>query len=232
VGDANAGHQCYIHTIIQKMDKRTGFTPYHVEKDGNSDKYDYVGITGRNWLLRLNEHIGEVRRGSRKRFHKAWRENLGLSNINYSSQLVNVNQSFEEAMNWEEETVDQIANGPNGLNMIPGGFKGLKYLHKLRLTDRINISLEEREEAIIKFIKRNPRKGIPNPFLSELWKDDDFYLKIMEARPKSLSPDQVRRIKKLHKSGMPIEEIVKEVGAINSSQVKRVIDGKTYTRYH
>lgn len=231
-GDANQGHQCYIHTITQNMDMKTGFTPWHDLKDGNSDSYNYVGITGRNWLLRLTEHIGEIRRGSGKRFHKAWRESTGLTNVNFCSHLWDINQTYEDAMNWEEKTVDKIGDGPNGLNMIPGGFKGLRYLHKLRITDHLNVNLEERERAIAEYVRQNPRKGIPNPFIAELWKDDEFYLKVMEARPKSLSQDQVKMIKELHGIGRSIAEIVKEVGALNEAQVKRVIEGKTYTRYH
>ena len=50
--------------------------------------------------------------------------------------------------------------------MIPGGFKGLQFLHKLRIIDRMNISLEERDTAIADFVRQNPRKGIPNPFIA------------------------------------------------------------------
>jgi hypothetical protein len=231
-GNASEGHQCYIHTITQNTDKKTGFTPWHELQDGNSDNYSYVGITGRNWLLRLREHIGEIRRGSRKKFHKAWRESLGLTNVLFTSHLWEVNLSFEDAMNWEEKTVEKVANGPNGLNMIPGGFKGLRMLHKLRITDRINVNLEEREKAIAEYARQNPRKGIPNPFIAELWKDDEYYHKVIEAREKTLSKDQVRMIRELNELGRSLAEITKEVGALDEAQVKRVIEGKTYTRYN
>jgi len=230
-GDAGSGHQCYIHSITHNMDQKKGFTPWDEPQDGNADNYNYVGITGRNWLLRLEEHIGEMRRGSGKWFHNAWRESMGLSNILFTSHLWEVNLTYEDAMNWEERTVDLVAESPNSLNMIPGGFKGLRYLHKLGLTSRLNATLEERESAITQYVSQNPRKGIPNPFIADLWKDDKYYLKVIEARTNTLSQDQVRRIKELNKLGTSIEDIAKEVGAINEAQVKRVIEGKTYTRY-
>lgn len=156
---------------------------------------------------------------------------MGLTNVNFCSHLWEVNQSYEEAMDWEEAIVDKFADDPNALNMIPGGFKGLRYLHKLGITKKAALSLEEREIAIAEYTRQNPNKGIPNPFISQLWKDDDFYIKVIEARPKSLSREQVAKIKELHELGRSIPEIVKDVDALNESQVKRVIDGKTYLRY-
>ena len=143
---------------------------------------------------------------------------------------MDINLTFEDAMLWEELHVDRVAYGPNGLNMIPGGFKGLKFLHKHRITDRIGISLEERDRAISDYLRQNPRKGIPNPFIAELWKDDDFYLKNIGARTKTLSPNQVRMIRELWAKGRSVAEIAEEVGALNETQVKNVIAGRTYQR--
>jgi hypothetical protein len=229
-GDANAEHQCYIHTIAQNMDKIPSLRDWKARREHDSDEYFYVGITGRNWLLRFSEHIGEMHRGSRKRFHSAWRESLGLEKVLFISILKEVNLSFTDAMNWEEKHVDKIAYGPQGLNMIPGGFKGLKYLHKLRVINRTDLTLEERDAALESYIRENPRKGIPNPFISELWKDDEFYLKVIEARPKTLSPEQVRKIRELGDRGMLADEIVDEVEALNIIQVKNVLAGRTYQR--
>jgi hypothetical protein len=155
-----------------------------------------------------------------------------MRNVQFISSLMDINLTFEDAMAWEELHVDRVAYGPNGLNMIPGGFKGLKYLHEHRVIGRDDISLEERDRAISEFLRQNPRKGIPNPFLAELWKDDDFYLKVIGARPKTLSPDQVRKIRELAQRGWSIENIAEEVGALNEVQVKNVIARRTYARIH
>lgn len=227
-GDANYGYQCYVHTISHNVSRVNSFAKMQVREATASDDYSYVGITGRNWLHRYSEHMGEMGRGSRKRFHRAWRESMGTPDVHFISHLVNINLSYQEAMDWEEFHVDRI--GPNKLNMIPGGFKGLKYLHEHNITDRKDISLRERDTAIAMFSKQNPRKGIPNPFIAELWKDDEYYLKIIEARPKTLSPDQVRKIRKLARMDWSVAKITEEVGALNDQQVKNVIVGRTYKR--
>ncbi len=231
-GDANRGHQCYMHTISkyesQKINTADIYSDLYTDKAVGSDHYHYVGITGRNWLERFREHMGEMGRGSRKRFHSAWRQSTGQVNVHFSSHLLNINLTYKEAMSWEEYHTDRI--GPNLLNMISGGFKGLRELHKYGIINRRDISLEERDRAIAKYARQNPRKGMPNPFIAELWKDDDYYLKVIEARPKTLSPEQVRKIRTLADQNRTLLQIVEEVGALNELQVKNVISGKTYQR--
>jgi hypothetical protein len=221
-GDAENGFQCYIHSITDNVDSLANF------KD--SDSYYYVGITGRNWLLRLEEHIRGMRQGDRRLFYEVWREKYGKPDVLFTSSLREINFSYQDAMNWEEMTVDKVANDQWKLNMIPGGFKGLQVLHECRIISNMNISLEEREKAIAEYIIKNPRRGIPNPFIAELWKDDGYYLKIIEAREKTLSAEQVRKIRELNKSGKSIIQITQEVNALNELQVKNVILGKTYSR--
>ena len=86
--------------------------------------------------------------------------------------------------------------------------------------------------SIAEYIKQHPKKGIPNPFIKELWKDENHYLRVNEANPKRLSRGQVIRIRKLHALGKTIPEITKEVNALNQRQVKGVIEGKNYYRIH
>ena len=226
-GDANRGYQCYIHSVSHNVSQIKSFADMKARHEADSDDY-YAGITSRNWLLRLSEHTGEMRRRAKYKFHRAWRNSLGMTDVHFVSKLSQVNLTYEEAMSWEEFRVDRL--GPNCLNMIPGGFKGQKLLHKLRIIDRVGISLEEREKAIAEYIRRNPRKGIPNPSIAELWKDDDYYLKVIEARPKTLSVDQVRKIRELASMGRSVAEIAEEVDALNEIQVKNVIKGKYYKR--
>jgi hypothetical protein len=221
-GHAGDGYQCYIHSISDNINSLMNF------KD--SDSYYYVGITGRNWLLRLEEHIRGMRQGDRRLFYELWREKYGKPDVLFTSSLREINFSYQDAMNWEEMAVDKIANDEWKLNMIPGGFKGLKLLHECRIISNMNISLEEREKAIAEYFIKNPRRGIPNPFIAELWKDDGYYLKVIEAREKTLSAEQVKNIRELNKSGKSIIQITQEVNALNELQVKNVILGRTYSR--
>lgn len=239
-GDADKGYQCYHHTIAENIKPvvvtQTKFgmsakypKPHELE---NLKEYTYFGITGRNWLKRFSEHLGEIRRGSNKKFHQAWREFIGIQDVLYTSTLVDVNYTYEKVMQWEEWVVDDQGTvaSPNILNMIPGGFKGLRELHKLGITNRENITLKERDKAIEEYVRQYPRKGIPAPWMAKYWGIDENYLNYINKREDTLSDEKVRKIRLLEKMGRSPEEILKEVGARNVRQVKDVISRKHYGR--
>lgn len=229
-GDANSGYQGYVHIVSKNMPRN--ITPQHnaIRNYKGDDDYYYVGLTGRNWLQRFSEHMGEIRRECRYRFHQALKESLGLEDVLFTSMLDNINMTYEEAMNWEEAEVDRIASDEVGLNMIPGGFKGLKLLHERKAITSLDVKLEERDKAIANYIRKHPREGVPNPFMSELWEDDEFYLSVNEAIPKRLTAHQVERILHFNEMGWPISKITIEVGALHDKQVKGVLKGENYSR--
>jgi hypothetical protein len=199
------------------------------------EQWYYVGITTRNWLQRMEEHFQEVRSGSNKRFHAAWRSYTGNAQVILCSELVVLNHTYKGIMDWEEDQVDFHMAAGNSLNMIPGGFKGLRFLHEHRLTPRLEITLEEREAAIAEYAKaeyesRGDRgAGVPNLLLSKLWLDDEFYL-VLAGRSDVLTPAQVVAIRQLAAEGKTEAQIASMVGARNIEQVKRVLAGKTYRR--
>ena len=172
-----------------------------------------------------------MRRGSNKAFHQAWREMMGIKEVLHVSTLVNVNYDKDKAMLWEEWAVDShgTVSSPNILNMIPGGYKGMKELYKLGITKREKISLKERDKAIAEYLKRYPRRGMPAPWVKEYWQEYENYKKYIDKRTDTLSEDQVRLIRSLHKIGRTPAEIVLEVGARNERQVKDVISGRYYS---
>jgi len=219
-GDVSTGYQGYAHSIVFLGD------------DGQVlNEVFYIGVTSRNWLVRMREHLAEMRGGSNKRFHAAWRAYTGNAQVMLSSELVVLNHTYEGVMAWEEEQVDAQMAAGKSLNMIPGGFKGLKFLHEHRVTDKVEISLEERDRAISEYVRRKGvRPTVPNLFLAELWRDDEFYLKVLAGRSDVLTPGQVLAIRDLSARHHPPQQIVEMVGARNVGQVERVIEGKTYQR--
>jgi hypothetical protein len=229
-GDANEGHQGYVHTICHNSPRLDSMEKFLNRQSTDKDDYYYVGITGRNWLQRLSEHMREVRNGGRRRFYRAWKASLDIEDVLIVSALMDINLSYNDAMNWEEVNVDRVAAGPNGLNMISGGFKGQRELHKLGLISKKRVSLEERERAIDELARQSPLKGVPNPFIAECWKDPEHYGKVIGARDKSLSVEQVHRIRELKQEGWAVKDIVKEVGALNAPQVYGVLRGDTYNK--
>lgn len=219
-GDATEGHQGYAHSLT------------FMDQSGHIlNQVYYTGITSRNWLVRMEEHLAEIRGGSNKRFHAAWRSYTGDANVILGSELVVLNHSYEGIMAWEEEQVDAQMAAGKSLNMIPGGFKGLKFLHEHRLTNKVEISLEERERAIEQYARRvGVRAAVPNLFLAGLWRDDEFYLKVLAGRSDVLTPGQVLAIRDLAAKGRTPQQIFEAVGARNVDQVQRLMAGKTYTR--
>lgn len=219
-GDVAEGHQGYSHSIT-----------FFDEEDSVVEQWYYIGITSRNWLERMEEHFREMRSGSNKRFHAAWRTYAGNSRVMLCSELIVLNHSFDGIMDWEEEQVDLLMAERKALNMIPGGRKGLRFLHEHRLTTSANISLEERENAINEYVRRGGiRAGVPNLFLAKLWRDEEFYLKVLAGRDDVLTPAQVISIRKLAAEGKDERFICEIVEARNIDQVKRVLAGKTYKR--
>jgi len=59
-GDVTEGHQGYGHSIS-----------FFDEEGSHVEQWYYAGITSRNWLERMEEHLQEIRSGSNKRFHAA-----------------------------------------------------------------------------------------------------------------------------------------------------------------
>lgn len=181
----------------------------------------------------MKEHIREAfKKNSKKKFHRAWRDYIGKQDVLLNSELVVTNHSFKEIMDWEECEVDKQMAKNTSLNMIPGGFKGLKFLHEHRITNRDELSLDERDKAIAEYARKHPKAGIPNLLISELWEDDDYATAVICGADGRLSVSQVREIRKLNNMNMPLEKIVETVQAKNLEQVKRVLSGQTYSRIH
>lgn len=195
------------------------------------DQRFYLGISKRNWLDRMAEHFREIQSGSGKTFHRAWREYIGRNDVLLGSELVVGNHTFDQIMGWEEIMVDQYMAVGKSLNMIPGGFKGIKFLHEHRLLGSThNISLEGRENALLEYQRLNLRAGIPNLLIGKLWMNEEYAQKVICGVDGRLSVDQVREIRRLSALGLSVEEITEQVKALNERQVERVLSGATYSR--
>ncbi|MBL1142297.1 MAG: hypothetical protein HND53_09735 [Proteobacteria bacterium] len=234
-GRVDDGYQLYVHTLtfgkIIDHEKRL---------DANNKKVkeiSYVGITGRSWLKRLDEHIAKIRKGTGYLFHQAVNKSLSNRDMVYSFELFDINLSFEEAMYLEEMLVDGWSTlAPHGFNMIPGGFRGISELSKRRLLKKNDTNLygqdllDKRNETISKFIDRELKKGNSNSLISDWWSDDDNYWRIMESHSKRLNKAQVNKIWALYAKGLSLDQIKEQVGALNERQVKGVLDEKYYKR--
>jgi len=228
------GYMGYYHsfaiqhpdTYLKEWEKENGT----FEGIPDEPRYNYVGITSRNWLLRMKEHIRGIDTGENKKFYNAWRQFEQNERVDFMSELMIVNQTYDDIMDWEEHRVDvEMAEG-RSLNMIPGGHKGIRELHKLGMLNKLRPSLKERDIAIEAAERANPRNGVPNLLIAQLWKDDSYAAKIICGAEGRLSIEQVRKARELNQLGMTVEDIAQQISALNIPQVRRLLKGETYSR--
>jgi len=221
-GNPMLGYHCYAHGISFLDD--IGFS-----KEEN--EVFYCGITKRGWLKRMTEHFRDIKGNSNKKFHKLWRKYQGDGNILLNSELIVLNQSYEAAMAWEEWVVEKYMAKKKSMNMIPGGFAGL------RLFSGQNTPLNSVEEnsaflgkpSFIFFSNPSPQ-GIKNPMIEKLWKDDKYYARVIGNRENTFSQLEIEKIRKMANEGLNAEHIAKQFGITSMNRVKNILTGKTYRR--
>ena len=214
--------------------KRSYVIYQHIFGDGGSypmDGYFYVGVTTRSWQDRWSEHRRAMENGSPLLFHRKLREELGASRVTYiHHKVMAITDDLEELYTAEEFLVRGHWDDARRLNMIPGGKSGLKYLRENGLLSKNATPLpDERDRLVSRWLEEHPRKGLPAPWVSDKWKDDAWAIAQICGRDDRLSQDQVRSIRELSNT-YTAEVIAERIGARNAEQVKRVIQGRTYSR--
>lgn len=120
----------------------------------------YVGMTSRiNPLIRFDEHYSDVRNGKGHLLHKAWRSLMETTDITVQFTLVSNPNSRQSAFDIEEHLVDDLGTlAPNGLNVIPGGMKGIKELWRLGLLAKHEKATDENRAKALTLLedKRSP----------------------------------------------------------------------------
>nr|WP_145546458.1 hypothetical protein [Variovorax boronicumulans] len=212
------------------------FTLYqHIFGDGHEypdDGLFYVGMTGRDWKTRWAEHLRAINKGSQLMFHREYRSRIARQRLTYvHHKVMGVAPTLERLQELEEAFVRGHWEDARRLNMIPGGKAGLDYLRANGMVQTAPRQTPEGAELVLDhWLKENPRKGLPAPWVSELWKTDDYALSVICGPDGRLSVEQVRRVRDLARGGEELETICAAVGARNVQQVRRVIEGSTYGR--
>lgn len=232
--------RCFIHLGQAGVDGSAGeyqgqYTVYlHrfcKREDYNNSYFQYVGITKRGWTSRFRQHLNEARNGSPYLFHRALAE---CTTDKYVSEhyVTHAGLSFEDAMMVEEKLVAEHtlnALHAGGLNMIPGGFAGIRFLGARGFKGITPKKWEHRASLVRDFNAYCQRAGKPNAALSLKWTVDDFAAKMILSNPNNLNRDQVSRIRTLSNFGMSAEEISSNM-QLRKGRVARVLHGTTYSR--
>lgn len=214
---------------------KNSYTLYqHIFGHGNSypnDGFFYVGVTTRSWQKRWAEHERDINEGSPLLFHRKYREEKESGRITYiNHKVMGITNDLEELYAEEEFLVEGHWEDERRLNMIPGGKSGLRYLRENGLLQQSCVPKpDERDRIVSEWLKKHPRKGLPAPWVAEKWRDNDWAVAQICGRNNRLSVDQIRAIRQLSKE-YSTKEIASRIGAKDANQVKRVIEGKTYSR--
>lgn len=206
----------------------------HIFGHGGSypnDGFFYVGVTTRSWQKRWSEHKRAINGGSPLLFHRKFREEKEKGRITYvNHKVMSITDDLEKLYATEEFLVEGHWEDQRRLNMIPGGKSGLRYLREHGLLQQSVVPMpDERDRIVSEWLKEHPRKGLPAPWVAEKWRDNDWAVAQICGRDGRLSVEQVRAIRELAKE-YSAEEIFARIGAKNVAQVKRVLEGKTYSR--
>ena len=115
--------------------------------------------------------------------------------------------------------------------MIPGGFEGLRQMHRLGIsTPNETTPPDDRESRLESYAASGARKGLPNKLIAQKWDDDDYAEAVICGNANRLAACDVRRIRWLAITGNSVETIAAAINASSLEQVRNVLRGKTYSR--
>ena len=236
-------YQVYQHTLLRKQTD----TPY--KRTTNSfenyikDAGEYVGLTSRTWQKRSMEHQNAANRGSMLLFHRALRGEL-FKVFAHEHIVIRAGLNRAQALRVEEVEVERRTLRdlyPTGLNMIPGGLAGMRFLAKMTKRSVSSIEVDAMDDLLESAINQSLRqpglkvKGAQtNAKLSALWKEDiEFRIKAMTNQQCRLSHQQIRAARIWSASGWALEKIHEHVNGMGGrrasiDQVKRLLDGIIY----
>lgn len=184
----------------------------------------YTGITCKRWFDRLTQHANDAARGSPYLFHEAIRNH---SEVKKGHVVILAGLDKNSAMNLEEEWVSMSTLYPLGLNMIPGGYAGIRYLGKLGVSAT---TPAERDAAVERLSARETVNGLANPLCAARWvSDQDYVNRVICGHSGRLTVDQVRTIRLLNAFGINEGDIANRVDA-STKKVMNVLSGARYGR--
>lgn len=184
------------------------------------DEKPYYGVTKRHWLDdRWEEHVSDARNGKKRLL---WQAMQNTSSNLVCHVLLGTGFTKDEVMPLEEFWVDQWGLYPMGLNLIPGGYAGHRFLAENNLLGK-EFSEKDIETLLLQSETRSRAAR-------ENWASDAYAEKVICSGERRLTKLQVQRIRRLCREGLDALAIMPLVQARNYRQVQGVINGKTYKR--
>jgi hypothetical protein len=251
-------YQLYSHTILSAdnqgvIDRQIKNLAQDGERPSFQQAYQnnslvYVGITKRTWQKRYRQHCHDMERGSNLRFHRALRgEFCQIGVLEHIVERAGLTE--KQALEIEESEVEKRSLHslfPNGLNMIPGGYAGLKYVHNFasrtgyKLNGEItadnleSVLTDVQQHTYKKYIDSGTTKRV-NAEIARLWAFDIFYrINATTKHYNRFSFEQIQAARIWHASGWPKEKILENLKNIDNKkigmeQLESLLVGKTYS---
>jgi len=139
-------YQLYQHLLVPKLP--VGAAPPSTREEYITNAATYVGLTKRTWQKRYKEHLSASRRGSLIRFHRAIRGEFFDIHVS-EHEILRAGLSEEDVLRLEEIEVQDRSlysdKNPNGLNMIPGGKKGIRFICRAKKIKANSIDIEHKD---------------------------------------------------------------------------------------
>lgn len=213
-----------LNPMLKGADKLTGSHCVYVHTILTECPLSYVGVTKQRWFSRLAQHRSAAFCGSHLIFHSALRDHAGAQ---MQHRVLVAGVDLDSAMALEEEFVEAASLYPKGLNMIPGGFAGLRYLARFGVHAA---TAADRDAQIERIAGLSSIDGHPNPLCAARWAgDQDFVNRVICGHSGRLTVDQVRQIRLLSSFCKRAKEVSSLTG-VPQHKVTSVIDGLTYGR--
>jgi hypothetical protein len=247
-------YQLYSHTILPSgnqdfiNEKNADYSNLLSRQEHYQQKaLVYVGITKQTWQKRYRQHCCDSGRGSNLLFHRALRGEMGkIGVIEHIVERAGLTE--KQALEIEEKEVENRSLHSlflNGLNMIPGGYAGLKFVHQYATRTGFSLNSEVTVDTIESVLVDVQRHNLNKQFqttdiqqvnakIARLWAENiDYRINVMTNHHKRFSFRQIQAARIWHACGWPFEKIHEYLQKLDSRKINReqlacLLRGETY----
>lgn len=229
-GTSLMGNRCQvdlpINSILKGSDPAQDRHTLYLHGIQTDVPLGYFGITRKPWYERWSQHVQSARNDSQLVFHRALRAHQHVP-ITHRVVLTAIHEEY--ALRTEEEMVENLTLYPLGLNMIPGGRAGFRYLSQL---GHAAIRDAAQRDAVVETLAAQSHlAGHPNPLCAARWASDaDYAERVICGHSGRLSAEQVRAVRGFAAIGRTAAQIQDIIGSASRRQIDNVLRGATYGR--
>ena len=213
-----------LNPILRKYPPIAGTYSIYAHALQTDVPLSYIGMTKQRWFDRYSQHVHAAKNGSAFLFHECLRRHLETTIVH---RVFFTEFTHDQALEYEEKFVANMGLYPLGLNMIPGGLAGFKYLGQLGVTAR---NAEERDAAVESISASENLEGRANPLNAARWASDpQFVERVICGHSGRLTVDEVRQIRTWSALGKTNADIQRALSR-HKRQIRDVVVGRTYRR--